>query len=97
MGGGGGGQRRERDCLGDECTMQCADDVLLSCTLETCMVLQTNCHPNTLFFLKKLENKVNNQPFGLKNKIKVDHDTCSSIVVRTNGMTTMPANRFLRT
>ena len=30
---------------GDGCTMQCADDVLLSCTLETCVVFQTNVTP----------------------------------------------------
>ena len=36
----------ERDvALGNECTMKCADDVLVSCTLETCMVLQTNVTP----------------------------------------------------
>ena len=36
----------ERDLtLGGEHTMQCADDVLLSCTLETCMVLLTNVTP----------------------------------------------------
>ena len=28
--------------LGGEHTMQCADDVLLSCILETCMVLLTS-------------------------------------------------------
>ena len=27
---------------GDGCTMDCVDDVLLSCTLEPCMVLQIN-------------------------------------------------------
>ena len=30
---------------GDGCTIQCTDDVLLSCTLETCMVLRTNVTP----------------------------------------------------
>ena len=36
----------ERDfTLGDGCTMQCADDVLVSCTLESCMVLGTNVTP----------------------------------------------------
>ena len=36
----------ERDfTLGDGGTMLCADDVLLSCTLETCMVLLTNITP----------------------------------------------------
>ena len=28
--------------LGGECTMQCAGDMLSSCTLETCMVLLIN-------------------------------------------------------
>ena len=42
--GGGGGQRGEmrvgRDfACADGCRMQCADGVLSSCTLETCMVL----------------------------------------------------------
>ena len=32
-------------CLGGECTMQCADDVLLNCTRETGMVLLTNVTP----------------------------------------------------
>ena len=32
--------------LGDEDTMQCADDVLLSCTLEAYMVLLTKYQPN---------------------------------------------------
>lgn len=31
--------------LGGERTMQCADDVLYSCTLETCMALSTNVSP----------------------------------------------------
>ena len=31
--------------LGDWCTMQCADGMLLSCTLETCTVLLTNITP----------------------------------------------------
>ena len=30
---------------GDGCLIQCTDDVLLSCTVETCMVLQTNVTP----------------------------------------------------
>ena len=36
----------ERDCAwGDGRMMQCADDVLLSCTLETYMVFETNVTP----------------------------------------------------
>ena len=39
----GGGQRwgmgRKETAWGDEQTVQCADDALLSCTLDTCMVL----------------------------------------------------------
>ena len=31
--------------LGDKCMMQYAHDVLLTCTLETCMVLLTNVTP----------------------------------------------------
>ena len=47
----------ERDLtLGGEHTMQCADDVLLSCTLETCMVLLINVTPiNSVN--KKFKNK----------------------------------------
>lgn len=30
---------------GDGYTMKCADNVLLSCTLKTCFVLQTNVMP----------------------------------------------------
>ena len=45
-GKGGGGMGPERDfALGDVCTLPWADDVLLSCTLETRMVLQTNVTP----------------------------------------------------
>ena len=47
MGVGRGGQRgdkgMERDFVwGDGNLLQCADGVLLSCILETCMVLLTN-------------------------------------------------------
>ena len=50
MGLGGGGRRgemgTERDLdRGKGCMMQCADDVLMSCTLETYMGLQTNVTP----------------------------------------------------
>lgn len=39
----------ERDFVwGDRCTMQCADDVLLSFIPETCMVLQTSLTPINL-------------------------------------------------
>lgn len=38
----GGGKRLD---FGGEHTMQCADDVSLNCTLETCMVLLTNYRP----------------------------------------------------
>ena len=34
--------RGKRLCLEDGCMKQCADDVLLSYTLETCIVLLTN-------------------------------------------------------
>ena len=34
--------------VSDGCTMHCADDVLLSCTLETCMVLLPNVTPKNL-------------------------------------------------
>ena len=37
----------ERD-WGAGCTMQCADNVLLSCTLKTCMVLWNNVNPINL-------------------------------------------------
>ena len=52
MKGGGSGQSGDQwgwkdFSLGNEPTMQCADDVLLSCILETYMVLLTNqCHLN---------------------------------------------------
>ena len=49
----------ERDCTlgdGDGCTMQCVDNVLLSCTLETCMVLQTNVTP-----INSIKNKIENE------------------------------------
>ena len=54
MGRGLGGQRGDgkgtEGCFawGDEQTMQCAGDVLLSCTLKTCMVLQTDVTPINL-------------------------------------------------
>ena len=38
-----GGMGTERGfAWGNGCRRQCADDVLLSCTFETCMVLQTD-------------------------------------------------------
>ena len=41
-----GGMGTEREFVwGDRCMMQCADDVLLSCKLETCIVLWTNITP----------------------------------------------------
>ena len=41
-----GENRDERDfAWGNGHTMQCADDILLSCPLETCMVLQSNVTP----------------------------------------------------
>ena len=36
---------QKETALGDVCTLPWADDVLLSCTLETRMVLQTNVTP----------------------------------------------------
>ena len=39
---------------GDGLPMQCVDDVLLSCTLETCMFLQTNVIPINLNFKKEV-------------------------------------------
>ena len=51
MGGGGRGQQGDkmvagRDLtLGGEHTIECAGDVLKSCTLETCMFLLTNVTP----------------------------------------------------
>ena len=38
---------------GRRCTMQCADDVSLSCTLETCMILYTNVTPINLIKKRK--------------------------------------------
>ena len=48
----------ERDfTLGSECRMQYAGDVLLSCTLETCMVLLTIVTPiNSIKKMKKILN-----------------------------------------
>ena len=55
--GKGGDMGTERDFDGaDGCTMQCADDVLLSCTLDTCMSLQTNVTP--INSIKKYKNKI---------------------------------------
>ena len=43
---GEGGMGTEGDfAWGCKCTMRCAHVVLLSCTLETHMVLRTNVHP----------------------------------------------------
>ena len=43
---GGMGMGMERDfAWGDGRTVQCTDDVLWSCTLEACMVLQTSVTP----------------------------------------------------
>ena len=38
-------------------TMQCTDDVLLICILETCMVIMNQCHPNKI----NLKNPVSRQ------------------------------------
>ena len=44
--GKGGQMETERDfAWGERHIILCADDVLLSCTLETCMVLLTNVAP----------------------------------------------------
>ena len=50
----------ERDfTLGSECRMQYAGDVLLSCTLETCMVLLTIVTPiNSIKKKKKTQNQL---------------------------------------
>ena len=51
--GEGGVNGDERDfAWGDGCTMQCADDTLLSCTLESCMVCEP-MSPNKFNFFKK--------------------------------------------
>ena len=44
-----------------ECTMQCADDALQNCTLETCLILLTNVTPNK--FNKNKLTKIKNHPF----------------------------------
>ena len=55
----------ERDfILGKGHTMQCADDVLLSCTLETCMVLLINVTP--INSKKKNKNKQKNIGSGVR-------------------------------
>ena len=62
--GEGGVNGDERDfAWGDGCTMQCADDTLLSCTLESCMVCEP-MSPNKFNFFKK-------QKIKIKNKIKL--------------------------
>ena len=54
---GKAGAGMERDSTwGKGHTMQRADDVLLSCTLETCMVLQTNVTP-----INSIKNKIENE------------------------------------
>ena len=55
--------RTERGFPDDGYTMQCADGVLLSCTLEICMILQTSVTPISSinkFFIK--EETESNQP-----------------------------------
>ena len=43
--------RMEREfALGDGHMMQGAVDILLTCTLETCMVFFNQCHPNKFNF-----------------------------------------------
>ena len=42
--------------LGGKCTMQHADDVLLSYTLETCMILLTNVTPINSIKINKIKN-----------------------------------------
>ena len=44
--------------------MQCADDVVQNCTLETCMVLLTNVTPiNSITNLKSENKKIKRQRF----------------------------------
>ena len=51
----------ERDLiLGGECTMPYAEDVLLRCMLENCMVFIIQCHPNK-FYKKYLGKKCKKQ------------------------------------
>lgn len=52
----------KRLCLGDEHTRQCAVDVLLSCTLEACLVLQTNVSPVNSFIHSFNHNKKTAKP-----------------------------------
>ena len=55
----GPGLGMERDLVWcDRCTMQYAGDVLLSCTLEICMVLQTNVTPINSVKINKNKNKM---------------------------------------
>ena len=51
--------------LGNESTMQGADDVVLSCTLETCMVLLTNVTPINPI---KILGASSNGPIGRKQE-----------------------------
>lgn len=92
----------ERDLiLGGDCTMQCADDVVFSCTLSTCMVLLINVMPinsikNKVKKLKKDLNYVSfNQLFSgweinwqLKSLKKVSQLLPSFTHFQTQGKTT---------
>ena len=55
-----------RDFIWDDGRMvQHSDDVLLSCTLETCMILQTNVTPiNSISKNKIKQNKIKNLKCG---------------------------------
>ena len=56
--GKAGGMGTERDfAWGDGHTMQGADDVLLSCALETCLVLRTDVSPINSIKKKRVHNQ----------------------------------------
>ena len=55
----------ERDfAMDDGFAMQCEDDVLLSCTLETCMILWTNVTPINSIKKEKETNLAYPGPLG---------------------------------
>ena len=62
--------RMERDFTwGDKCTMQCAGDVLSSCTLETGMVLLTDVTPINSIKTREKLRKCTIYNYIKKNKI----------------------------
>ena len=57
-GGKNGKMGMERDfAWGDECMMQCADDVLLSCALETCVIPTNSIKMKRVLSLYKISCK----------------------------------------